>query len=93
MSAYDSILQYRPGVQLQNVDAFSRLLLQTKNVGVPDSTDVLLLEMLDPVPIKATEIAAKTSKDRILSTIMYWALNGWPDKKPDIEFRSYFDKK
>ncbi|KAJ8385580.1 hypothetical protein AAFF_G00184420 [Aldrovandia affinis] len=93
LGAYDYELSYRPGKQLANADALSRLPLPTTVTETPPPLEVLLLEMVPEAPLHATRIAAITLKDPVLSHVLRWVLHGWPTDVPDGSFKPFISRR
>ena len=73
-------MQFRKLTAHSNADAVSHLPLAATPDMVPDPPEVvLLIERLDSSPICATDIKEETSRDPILSRVLQFVLNGWPD--------------
>lgn len=45
------------------------------------------------LPINVSGIKKETSKDRILSKILFYVKNGWPSNCPDIALKAFFERK
>uniref|UniRef100_A0A3B3RQE8 ribonuclease H n=1 Tax=Paramormyrops kingsleyae TaxID=1676925 RepID=A0A3B3RQE8_9TELE len=71
MGAYDYELCYRPGKQMGNADALSRLPLPAPDAATPP-LEVLLLEMVPDAPMHAEKIASCTLKDPVMSRVLHW---------------------
>ena len=68
LSGYQYTIQHRPGAQMANADAFSRLPLSVAPVSVPTPGDlVLLMNALSESIINAQHIKIWTEKDPLLS--------------------------
>lgn len=76
LSMYNYQLVYRPGCNIGQADALSRLPVQ-RMVPVPAVGDVLMLEALPDFPIGASTIEAATDKDPVLSTVKQRVCQGW----------------
>ena len=90
LSAYAYTMEYRPGSQLQNVDALSRLPLP-QEVQTPILGEVLLLqEHLNTVsPITAEQISQWTERDPVLSRVLRWVRRGWPSQIKEDDLQPY----
>lgn len=93
LGAYDYELNYRPGKQLANADALSRLPLPSTVSETPPPLEVLLLETVPDAPLHASRIAALTLKDPVLSRVLRWVLHGWPTEVPDDRFKPFLNRR
>ena len=78
LGAYDYHIEYKPGLQHGNADMLSRLPLPDKptSVSVPGET-ILLLDMLNSLPVTATQIKQATDRDPVLSSVRTMLQTGW----------------
>ena len=73
--------QYKPGTQQAHADACSRLPLPETPSSVPIPGDtILLINHLNSIPVKASQIALWTQRDPVLSTVTKYVIQGWPSK-------------
>ena len=80
MASFEYQLQFRKSTAHSNADALSRLPLAATPDRVPHPPEVvLLMEHLDSSPVCATDIKKETSHDPVLSRVLQFVLNGWPD--------------
>uniref|UniRef100_A0A803JUZ6 Gypsy retrotransposon integrase-like protein 1 n=1 Tax=Xenopus tropicalis TaxID=8364 RepID=A0A803JUZ6_XENTR len=89
LNAYDYELQYRPGKDISNADALSRLPLNTPDFQVPALSEVLMLESLPSPPLQASDIARMTATDPVLSRVLNWVWRGWPKISLKEEFTPF----
>eukprot|EP00079_Xenopus_tropicalis_P023325 XP_012815654.2 PREDICTED: LOW QUALITY PROTEIN: uncharacterized protein K02A2.6-like [Xenopus tropicalis] len=89
LNAYDYELQYRPGKDISNADALSRLPLNTPDFQVPALSEVLMLESLASPPLQASDIAHMTATDPVLSRVLNWVWRGWPKISLKEEFTPF----
>ena len=90
--AYKYELLYRPGNENGNADGLSRLPV----LDVPGSTPVpgdivYLLETINTSPVDATKIKLWTTRDPVLSQVLQFVLQGWPqDVEEEESLKPYF---
>ena len=90
--AYKYELLYRPGNENGNADGLSRLPV----LDVPGSTPVpgdivYLLETINTSPVDATKIKLWTTRDPVLSQVLQFVLQGWPqDVEEEEGLKPYF---
>uniref|UniRef100_A0A5S6QJF2 RNA-directed DNA polymerase n=1 Tax=Trichuris muris TaxID=70415 RepID=A0A5S6QJF2_TRIMR len=89
LSAYDYDLVYKPGKEIGNADALSRLPQQTEVLGGMQLSEVLMLESMPKPPISARVIAKETSRDPILHCVLNWIQKKWPRGKVREGFRPF----
>ncbi|KAJ8892949.1 hypothetical protein PR048_005530 [Dryococelus australis] len=75
LSSYTFTFKYRPGTQLGNADALSRLPLTDTMADPPNPADIFLLESED-APYEAADIAKATDMDDQLRIVKTWIENG-----------------
>ena len=82
--------QIRPKRDNTNADAMSRILLSETPAQTPVPAElVLMVERLEDAPISAVQIAAWTRRDVLLSRVLRYVLEGWPDSADD-ELKPYW---
>ena len=90
--AYEYELLYRTGNENGNADGLSRLPV----LDVPGSTPVpgdivYLLETINTSPVDATKIKLWTTRDPVLSQVLQFVLQGWPqDVEEEEGLKPYF---
>ena len=84
LGAYDYRIEYKPGPQHGNADMLSRLPLPDtpSSVTVPGET-ILLLDMLNSLPVTATQIKKGTDHDPVPSNVRTMLLSGWRNTTND----------
>ena len=79
LASYEYTISFRCTSKHSNADAMSRLPLPNQPTGTPVPAElVLIIESLDEAPVTASQIAAWTQKDTVLSTVMQYIMLGWP---------------
>jgi len=94
LSAYTFTIRYKPGRNLGNADALSRL-PQTQATGSDCQPAELLhlLQHLSSTTINAASIRRWTDTHPTLSKIRQFILQGWPTTQLDEEFQPYCKRK
>ena len=96
LQAYEYTIRHKPGKQLANADALSRLPLPQQPQTVPVPGDInLVFQQLNMTPVTATDIKSETDKDPLLNKVLQFVRNGWPVDDPTCEkdLQPYFKKK
>ena len=93
LASYEYQLQFRKSTAHSNADALSRLPLAATPDRVPNPPEVvLLMEHLDSSPVCATDIKKETSRDPVLSRVLQFVLNGWPDICDSDNLKPFWSK-
>ena len=74
LGAYNYDIVYKKGSDHANADAFSRLPL-----AIQPSESENRVHFIDQLPVSSVQIKKATSKDPILSKVVYYTVNGWPN--------------
>ena len=78
LSAYDYTISYKPGAELANADALSRLPLPEQPTDVPLPGEMILVfDTLSTSPVHAAQIKTWTDKDPLLSRVRENVRRGW----------------
>ena len=78
-------LRYKPGRNIGNADACSRLSLQLPSTTEEEQPETIqFLQQLESSPVLARDVRRWTKQDPILSRVQYYVHHGWPNK-PLIE--------
>ena len=82
LAAYQYDVEFRPTDKHGNADALSRLPLPV--MDHPGGSDVSLFNLLQvsSLPVKTEQLKKATSEDPILSRVIRYTLEGWPDALP-----------
>ena len=93
LSGYSYKLQYKPGRDIGNADACSRLPLQlplqlllTTEEKQPET--IQILQQQESSPELAKSVKRWTEQDPILSRVQYYVNHGWPNKPRKLRWKS-----
>ena len=93
LQAYEYTIQHKPGKQLANADALSRLPLPQQPQAVPVPGDInLVFQQLNMTPVTAADIKSETDKDPLLNKVLQFVRNGWPVDDPTCERATILQK-
>ena len=91
LGSYSYTLKHRNGKSHCNADALSRLPSPSQPISVPEPAEVILtLDFLKTIPVNYRDISKESSKDPIISHVISYVLNGWPDKNQEESMKPYF---
>ena len=94
LAAYNYSIEYKPGPEHANVDALSRLPLPLSPPTTPlPAKTVLAMDLLNSTPGSVIEIRTGTRRDPILSQVMMYVQQGWPNYNSDEALKPYFSRK
>ena len=87
LSAYNYVINYKPGVDHANADGLSRLPLPNHPGEVPLPGEMILLfEALHNTPLRATQIKEWVDKDPLFSRVRDHIRRGWGDThEPEMQ--------
>ena len=91
LSAYQYQIQYKKSADHANADALSRLPWESSDVGAEG--EVYQFSLVDELPVTASDIAADTRKDPVLSKVLEFTLNGWPNHTNDPSLEPFFKRR
>ena len=80
LSAHQYKIQFRPTKAHANADALSRLPLQSTNSKRQSETDIFSIRQIEALPITAAQLRRLTGRNPILSKVLRYTKQGWPDK-------------
>ena len=92
MSMYQYTLYFKTSMSNANADAFSRLPLHTSEICTPEPQETVLLFETLSAPLSSENIAEWTTKDPILSKVLFFTQSGWPGSVND-DLQPYFRRK
>ena len=94
LAAYQYKIVYRSTLQHANADAMSRLPIED-TPEEPQTTPelVLMVEKLKDAPITARQIAHWTERDPLLSRVLRYIREGWPNDNSDDELKPYWSRR
>ena len=94
LAVYNYSIGYKPGPAHANADALSRLPLPLSPSATPLPTEtVFAMELLNSTPVSVIEIRTGTRRDPILSQVMKYVQQGWPNYNSDEALKPYFSSK
>ena len=91
LAAYQYKLLHRKSSDHANADALSRLPSGNSKEG--EEPSVCQVKFTDSLPISAKDMQQETGKDSLLSRVLSFVLNGWPEVCDTEELRPYFNRK
>ena len=80
LSAHQYKIQFRPTKAHANADALSHLPLQSTDTKRQPETDIFTIRQIEALPITSTQLKRVTGRDPILSKVLRYTKQGWPDK-------------
>eukprot|EP00731_Ephydatia_muelleri_P032521 Em0024g65a len=92
LTGYTYDIKYRKTEQHGNADALSRLPLPTTvEKPLQDAVAIFQLSQIERLPVQVSQIRKETQRDPILSRVLQYILQGWPQVVEDA-FNAYFIK-
>ena len=91
LATYQYKLLYRKSSDHANADALSRLPSGNSQEG--EEFSVCQVRFTDSLLISAKDIQQETWRDPLLSRVLSFFLNGWPEACGTEELRQYFNRK
>ena len=93
LSAYQYKIQYRSTDKHANADCLSRLPLQvTKPIQKADEVRLINISQIESLPVSA-HVRHATRSDSILSRVLEFTINGWPNQPISDSNKPYFNKR
>ena len=93
LSAYQYEIKFRSSSQHANADALSRLPLKSVSPAIGEEAEVFQLSYFDELPVTAKQISEVTCHDPILSRVLEFTMNGWPNVVQDESLKPYFGRR
>ena len=93
LSAYSYNIEYKGTKMHANADSLSRLLVQGEEDQDTASTRMFKISFIDELPVTAADIATETSKDRVLSQVYQFLLEGWPQRGVEDGLKPFYQRK
>ena len=79
LSAYEYEIKYKSTHDHSNADGLSRLPLPSKDIS-PESVSIFNVAQIQALPVTFKKIQKATSRDTVLSKVLMYVQNGWPDE-------------
>ena len=92
LSAYQYDVEYKRSKDHSNADGLSRLPLG-EDTEEEDTAQLFRVSFVDALPITAEEIAVETSKDKQLSRVYCYVMEGWPGKELPDALKPFYNKR
>ena len=93
LSGYSYKLQYKPGRDIGNADAYSRLALQLPSTSEEEQPETIqFLQQLESSPVLARDVRRWTEQDLKISRIQYYVHHGWPSKPLMESLTPYWER-
>ena len=91
LMTYNYEVEYKRSEDHANADYLSRAPVDIAEADL--EAEVNYFSHTDKLPIHAKDIKESTRKDRILSRVLEYTLNGWPNHVDDDELRPFFTRR
>ena len=90
LSSYDYELRYQKGVANANADGMSRLPQRALETEISKVNNDVMMVNLSRAPVTSIEAKTHTRRDPVLSRVLEFVLNGWPEEfSASEEFQPY----
>ena len=76
-----------------NADSLSHLPVQEDEDQDAAATAMFKISLIGELPLAATDIAAETNKDDVLSQVYRFVLEGWPQRGVDDSLKPFYQRK
>ena len=95
LSGFNYEVRYRSSTQNANADWLSRLPTRNEAPGASIDEDVSLVLGVGVLPVTSEQIKVGVRKDPLLSQVMRYTRDGWPDRLPTdrLELQPYFSRR
>ena len=92
---YSFHIEYKSTAVFGNADGLSRLpagpdrCFDRQNYGKINMTELLQVEKLEKLPVKASDLATETNRDPVLKQVKNFILKGWPKQVTQKALQPY----
>ena len=95
LSGFNYEVRYRSSTQNANADWLSRLPTQNQAPDASIDEDVSLVLGVGVLPVTSEQIKVGVRKDPLLSQVMRYTRDGWPDRLPTdrLDLQPYFSRR
>jgi hypothetical protein len=90
LSGFQYDIQYNSTKKHTNVDALSRLPLQSQQPDVVDEDDVFYTSQLEQLPVSSAQIKRETQRESTLSRVLENVQNGWTCDSKNTLLKAYY---
>ena len=80
LSSYNYVLQYQRGAANANADGMSRLPRRALETEVSKVSNDIMMVNLCKAPVTSVQVKAYTRRDPVMSRVVDFVLNGWPEE-------------
>ena len=92
LSAYNYVLEYKPGANHANADCLSRLPLKADSSDCSNNESTIHMMDLVQAPLTSADVKLHTSRDPVMSKVLELIYNGWKVNR-EIKLQPYFSRR
>ena len=92
LSAYQYDIEYKSTKDHGNADALSRLPLKRSDPDNADLPSVFNVHQIMSLPVSSQKVARTSRRDAVISKVLRYTRNGWPEEIPDT-LKPYYQRR